>query len=194
RYDEVTDRFIKSAFGVPAPWYAVVSATLHLPLGPRPVQAGALRAQRRKLRDLRFNPQRYAWELEDLDDEVAGLLRRKEELIEEIQRVDDESARMPATGVMVRGQGGGPSRKRVLTREIEHVNAALYAALRPVDEDARRRLAELEAMAEAGAVATRRTYPFFLFDPADVRALLNASSDGGDEGGQLTLAFPTGGR
>ena len=70
----------------------------------------------------------------------------------------------------------------------------MYAALRPVEEAARRRLAELEARAEAGAAATRRTYPFFLFDPADVWDLLCVSCDGEDDGGQLTLAFPTGGR
>ena len=109
RYDEVTDRFIETAFGVQPPTYAVVSATLQLPLGEMPVAAGALRAHRRKLRDLKFNPQRYAWELEELTDELLPLLRRKEELIDEIQN--------PA-----------PARKRVLTREIEHVNAALYDA------------------------------------------------------------------
>jgi len=158
-YDEVTDAFIGEAFGVPAPAYGVVSATLYLPLGERPVQSGALRALRRKLRDLRFNPQRFAWELGKLSAELAELLRRKEELIDAIQQAP-------------RGVGPGPSPKRVLTREIEQVNEALYRALGPVEEAARAQLAELEAKAAAGAVATRRTYPFFLYDPAELWNLL----------------------
>lgn len=193
RYDAVTDRFIEAAFGVRPPLYAVVSATLHLPLGPGPVQPGAILEARRRLRDLRFNPQRYAWELDEVSEQLAALLRRKEELIDEIQQADAELKAARAAQAPRAGRGA-PSRKRVLTREIEEVNAALYAALRPVEEAARRRLAELEARAEAGAAATRRTYPFFLFDPADVWDLLCVSCDGEDDGGQLTLAFPTGGR
>lgn len=195
RYDEVTDRFIEDVFGVPAPTYAVVSATLHVPLGQLPVQPGALRALRRKLRDLRFNPQRYAWELPELDEELVSLLRRKEELIDEIRRADDVRGDV-RTGDARGGHPSrpGPSRKRVLTREIENVNRALYAALRPVEEETRRQLAELEAKAAEGAVATRRTYPFFLYDPADVWDLLCVSCDGEDDGGQLTFAFPSGGR
>lgn len=198
RYDEVTDKFIENVFGVPAPTYAVVSATLHLPLGELPVQPGALRALRRKLRDLRFNPQRYAWELEELSEELVVLLRRKEELIEKMRRADavhGERARSTKGGDVsaAKPSGSAPSRKRILTREIERVNAALYAALRPVEEETRRQLAALEARAAAGAVATRRTYPFFLYDPADVWELPCVKCDGEDDGGQLTFAFPSGG-
>lgn len=178
-YDQVTDLFIEKVFGVPAPTYAVVSATLHLPLGETPVQPGALRALRRKLRDLRFNPQRFAWELGEAGAKLAPLLRRKEELIDAIQRAQ-------------RGRGPGPSPKRVLTREIERVNEALYEALGPVAEAARAQLAQLEAKAAAGAVATRRTYPFFLYDPAQMWDLLGV--DCGGEGGRVAPAFPIGGR
>lgn len=161
-YDEVTSAFIEAAFGVPAPTYAVVSATLSLPLGERPVQPGAVRALRRQLRDLRFNPQRFAWELGIPDQQLAALLRRKEELIDAIQQAE-------------RGGSAGPSPKRVLTREIEQVNEALYRALGPVEQSLRAQLAELEVRAAAGAVATRRTYPFFLYDPAELWDLLGVS-------------------
>ncbi len=87
-----------------------------------------------------------------------------------------------------------PSAKRVLTREIEHVNEALYKALAPVEQKARQQLAALEAQAAVGAIATRRTYPFFLYDPASMWDFLCVGCDEGDDGGQLTLAFPVGGR
>lgn len=184
QYDQVTDRFIEAVFGVSAPTYAVVSGTVHLPLGELPVQPGAIAALRRKLRDLRFNPQRFSWEIDELSEELALLLRRKEELIDEIQRAQ------PRRG----GRSSVPSAKRVLTREIEHVNEALYKALAPVEQKARQQLAALEAQAAVGAIATRRTYPFFLYDPASMWDLLCVGCDEGDDGGQLTLAFPVGGR
>src|SRR5690606_906764 len=69
----------------------------------------------------------------------------------------------------------GPSPKRVLTRESEQVNEAIYRALGPVEQSLRAQLAELEVRAAAGAVATRRTYPFFLYDPAELWDLLGVS-------------------
>jgi len=164
RYDQVTDALIADWFGIAPPRFAVVSASLYLPLGERPVPESALRAQRRKLRDLVFNPQRFAWEAGELDDGTIALIRRKEDLISAIN------------------QPGAP--KRQLTREIEAVNAELSRVLGPVAERARQELARLEARARSAAAALRRTYPFFLYAPARLWELLCAPAGVGPEGGE----------
>lgn len=154
RYDQVTDALIADWFGVTPPRFAVVSASLYLPLGERPVPATALRAQRRKLRDLVFNPQRFAWEADRLDDRAIELIARKEALIGAMHKPD--------------------APRRALTREIEAVNDALYRALQPVAERARGELERLEVRSRSAAVALRRTYPFFFHEPAQLWEMLCA--------------------
>jgi len=154
RYDQVTDALLADYFGITPPRYATVSATIYLPLGQRPVPASAVRAQERKLRDLRFNPQRFAWELDDVDDRLAELVRRKEELITAMH------------------EPGAP--KRQLTREIEAINDALFRRLAAVVERAEAELAVLLTRARSAAAAYRRTYPFFFYEPARLWELLCA--------------------
>lgn len=174
RYDEVTDDFIEEAFGVRAPRFATVSATVHLPLEELPVQPSALRTVEHKLRDLRFNPQRYAWEATGTDrtsdERIAALVREKERLIDEIRRTPSGRQSVGASGKA--GVRGKPSPKRILTRTIESTNSALYSLLSDVERDTEERLQALQRRARSGAVATRRTYPFFLYDPAHMKALL----------------------
>lgn len=170
RYDQVTDALLADYFGITPPRFATVSASLYLPLGERPVPASAVRAQRRKLRDLVFNPQRFAWEVPEPDDGLVELVRRKEALIAAMH------------------QPGAP--KRQLTREIEAVNDGLYRALAPVVARAEGELKRLEARARSAAVAFRRTYPFFFFNPARLWELLAASTgaaapEGGGPAGAL---------
>jgi hypothetical protein len=70
KYDEVTDAVIRTYFGVDPPGYAVLSATLHLPVPTFPHNAADVRELARRERDLYWNPQRYAPEA----DEKAGLI------------------------------------------------------------------------------------------------------------------------
>lgn len=177
RYDEVTDALIRTYFGVEPPRYAVVSATMHVPLGETPVQPSAVRSLQHKLRDLVWNPQRYAWEAagadEATDAQLAALLREKERLITEIERAQAERSR---SGSEVGPVGG--SMKRDLTRAIEATNARLYGLLADVVRTTEEQLAALMAAARSGSAATRRTYPFFLHDPAHMQALPNGAVDG----------------
>lgn len=174
RYDEVTDDFIEGAFGVRAPRFATVSATMHLPLQQLPVQPSALKALEYKLRDLRFNPQRHAWEVIGADgasdERIAALVREKERLIDEIRRMSP--GRRSADGDGKAAGKGEFSPKRILTRAIESTNSALYSLLTDVERDTEERLEALRRRARSSAVATRRTYPFFLYDPAHMKALL----------------------
>ncbi|HKQ47501.1 MAG TPA: hypothetical protein VJZ71_05495 [Phycisphaerae bacterium] len=59
KYDQIADEIIHRFFGIEPPAYACVSATMRLPLRRHAVTRDDERACRRRLRDLRYNPQRY---------------------------------------------------------------------------------------------------------------------------------------
>lgn len=156
-YDLVTDFLIRSWAGVEPPPYAVLSLTLFLPLGGPPQGAGAEAARlRQRLRDLRFNPQRFVRELPHRHqrDTLRRLVEEKEELIRRIQE--------------------GREKKR-LTREIERVNRALSGALAGLVAESEQALAEAVARAEEERVRAERGYPYFLYAPGEVARRVSLS-------------------
>src|SRR5579875_2914524 len=154
RYDRVTDRVAQELLGCrPAP-YAVATATLHLPLADVHV-AEERHALSRRLMDLRHNPDRH---LAELTEAHRRLVEEKWALIRALE-----------------GMRPGPER-RAATRRIREINALLASALAPeiARVEARlRALGEQEALEE---VARYREYPFFLFDPGEVAALVGGAS------------------
>src|SRR6185295_10034126 len=58
-YDELTDRIIERFFGIPAPAYLIVSATLQLPLEQFPDAKRRLDALHHRWRDLVYKPERF---------------------------------------------------------------------------------------------------------------------------------------
>jgi hypothetical protein len=77
KYDEVTDDIIRRFFGVEPPGYAVVSATVRLPLRRFPATRDDLRKAERRVRDLEWNPQRVP----TVASRFAGLVAEKSRLI-----------------------------------------------------------------------------------------------------------------
>jgi hypothetical protein len=154
RYDRVTDRVAQELLGCrPAP-YAVATATLHLPLADVHV-AEERHALSRRLMDLRHNPDRH---LAELTEAHRRLVEEKWALIRALE-----------------GMRPGPER-RAATRRIREINALLASALAPeiARVEARlRALGEQEALEE---VVRYREYPFFLFDPGEVAALVGGAS------------------
>jgi len=148
-YDRVTDAVIERFHGVRGPRFAVASATLFPDLGLDPGRGGAdmdTRAARAVLRDLFWNPQRHGGD--------PDLAERKAALIAELLEAP-------------------PGRRAQLTREIRAVNEGMARALEPERERLERRVRQAEAEDADLAVLRRRTYPCFLFDPDDMRALVN---------------------
>jgi hypothetical protein len=77
KYDEVTDDIIRRFFHLEPPGYAVVSATIRLPIRRFPATAEALHRAERRVRDLDWNPQRFPETVKRLPDLVsakAGLI------------------------------------------------------------------------------------------------------------------------
>jgi len=73
KYDEVTDQIVSRLFGFDPPGYAVVSGTLRLPFQRFPATEDSLRAARRRLRELDWNPQRVVTGSAQKHRELASL-------------------------------------------------------------------------------------------------------------------------
>jgi hypothetical protein len=153
RYDRVTDDVIREFFGVEPPRYAVVTATLQLPLAP--FDTGAeLQRLRRRLLDVQHNPERL------LHDPTAT----QRALIDEKWR---------CIGAIDRGTLSRRARREA-TQRIREINETLAAALGAERAATEQALAALRDAAEAESVATARTYPFCFYPPQAVDALVAA--------------------
>lgn len=158
RYDRVTDGVITEFFGLRAPAYAVVSATLHLPLSefdPSEERAGL---QRRHL-ELLHNPERV---LTDPTPEERRWIDEKWSLI---RRLED-----PA---LTRRE------RREATQQIREINERLRERLAGEQRRLEHRLAALAEVGSASAAATHRGYPFCFFPPRAVEALVDTMMGNG---------------
>ncbi len=151
RYDRVTDALIAEVFGLTPPPYVVATATLCLPLLGTGDGADDGRALERRLMDLQHNPERY---LEAPSPPQRGLIDEKWDLIRTVE-----------------GMRPGLER-RAATHRIREVNRLLAQGLADEIDRTRARLAALDRSSESQAAASFREYPFFLFDPDQVGALV----------------------
>jgi hypothetical protein len=151
RYDRVTDAVIGEVFGCPPPPYAVATATLMLPL----LSSGAVvedgRALERRLMELQHNPERY---LASPSDAQRRLIEEKWSVIRAVEQMRP-----------------GPER-RAATHRIREINAQLAEGLASEIHQAQARRAAAGSSSASLAAASYREYPFFLFDPARVDALV----------------------
>lgn len=151
RYDRVTDAFTERVFGVrPAP-YAVATATLHLPLEGGRRRAVERHALERRLMDLRHNPDRH---LAAAGEAERRLIDEKWTLIREVETMRP-----------------GP-RRRAATRRIREINGRLAEALAPEIARLEAHLHALRIEPPAEDALEFRGYPYFLFAPGDVAALV----------------------
>ncbi|NLX23947.1 MAG: hypothetical protein GXY55_20030 [Phycisphaerae bacterium] len=89
KYDRITDDLFRHYYHCPPPPYTCVSATLRLPLPRQPVTPEHLAAAVRRMRDVRFNPDRY------LSAPDPRLLAERRRLIAESQRLRTERVSRP---------------------------------------------------------------------------------------------------
>lgn len=152
RYDRVTDAVIADYFGIRPPRYAVVTATLHLPLRGHNTDSERQRLQRRLL-EIQHNPER---ELADPSPEQQRLIDEKWKLIRSL----DSSA-------LSRRE------RRQITQRIREINEALSGVLRQARTEVELRLRVLTDAPEADAAARHRGYPFCFFPPQSIDALID---------------------
>ena len=81
KYDLITDEIIREFFGVEPPEYATISASLHLPYKPFDVSDNDVNALKHVIKDMGYNPDRYASD-EIMEDAVMKpLINEKKDLI-----------------------------------------------------------------------------------------------------------------
>jgi hypothetical protein len=130
KYDQMTDRIVARFFGLAAPDFLTMSATLQLPVPGLPVQPEDESRLRRQLRELDYNSDRHL---------PAGLSPAQARLVEEKQRLVAEqhaahNYRRGAAASSTRGSGRGYARFQRL-KEIARLLAM-------VTQEERRRIEE----------------------------------------------------
>lgn len=140
RYERVSDAIMQRYFQIPVAPYAVASGTFCVQQLPPDGVDETPREIRRKLRDLHYNPQRFARESDD------EFIARKLNLIAAINK-------------------SGGAEKKLLAHEIEVVNGLLIASLRDTREELEQRESAADDAEAIRAVTQWRGYPYFLFDP-----------------------------
>lgn len=152
KYDEVSEDFARTFFGVePAP-ACCVTATLHLPLPHSSLSPGDARAARRASRDVRFNPQRYVRRAPtELLARRSELIRRSDELRSRRSRARDE--------------------RRLVFREIRRVNAQILDADPWCAAHLDQRIEVIDAQLALDRIALDREYFYALHPATNLRAL-----------------------
>ncbi len=163
KYDQMTDAILRRFFGIDPPAYVALSATLRLPLPRSGRTADELERCRRRLRDLRFNPQRCrpvgrdaAW---------TELVRHREALIARSERLRHERQRAKAA-------------RRAVWDEIHEVNRRLAARLADEEAQVLEEMAEIHRAVSSDRLAASREWFFALHSGERLREL-NAALEPG---------------
>jgi hypothetical protein len=165
KYDEMTDRIIARFFGLPAPAYATVSASLYLPFAePFDATADDERRLLTLLRDLEQNPQRHL--TRGTDARLDRLLDEKASLIAEQDAVWKD-----------RGRSRNERRQHVPEnlerfRRLQQITQELAAFAAEQQANARAELDTLRSERKANRVLTSREFSFVLYPESKLRPFM----------------------
>lgn len=149
KYDEVTDAIIRDYFGLEPPAYQVLSATLHLPLPGFAATDDDVKRAERFVRDLKWNPDRYASEADRDNPRWLRLIA--------------DRANLTANGPFAPTREGRRDWFDELRFVVERLRPFAEVGLR----DAEAALQRTRIEAHANAVLRRRDYAWVLY-PEDV--------------------------
>lgn len=156
RYDRVTTGVGRRFYGVEPTAFVVASVTMHLQLGQGESVGHELSQARDDLRRLEFNPDEFvslgSFDSHEEKAEAVALASEKAELKRLVSEPDAD--------------------KRALGSRIKEVNGQLATLLEGHASMLRSRIVQLERAEAELQVLNDRTYPFCLWDPADVAAAI----------------------
>jgi predicted transcriptional regulator len=158
KYDRITDNLIRRYFEIEPPGMACVSATIRMPMKRFGVEPADLIEARHRLRDVRYNPQRY---LSAIEGGYADLVQQRVDAIAESTRLAREDP-----------QNHGA--RRAVFQAIRRRNAQLLT----VDPGIERRLAghvgRIEQQLAHNRVADSRGYFFGLLPMGKLQRMSEA--------------------
>jgi hypothetical protein len=143
KYDLITDEIIREFFGVEPPEYATISASLHLPYKPFDVSDNDVNALKHVIKDMGYNPDRYASD-EIMEDAVMKpLINEKKDLI--CRETND-------------------SKEKHLTFDrIKQLNSLMKDKISPLIKEKKKELENLEKRLIYNSIVTNRGYPFCIY-------------------------------
>lgn len=165
KYDRISDAIMADYYGIAPPHMACVSATLHLDLPFTSVTAEEVRARKRQVRDVHWNPQRYV----EGEGEAASLLARRKQAV----------AR--AVELAERQRGDRAVRRRCF-EEIREVTAALRDHSGEASRRAEADWHKAERALAARRLAESREYFFGLYPRGAMEQMMAALPAGSDFG------------
>ncbi|MEK6765464.1 MAG: hypothetical protein AABY49_04450 [Planctomycetota bacterium] len=151
KYDLVTDEIIREFFGVESPAYATVSATLHLPYKPFNISNEDVIALKHVIKDMGYNPDRYASGEIMEDAGMKSMASEKKDLI-------------------AREAHNSEERHRSFDR-LRELNALMKEKIRPLIKEKEKELEDLEKKIRYNSIVTNREYPFCIYPELMLREL-----------------------
>ena len=151
KYDLVTDEIIREFFGVESPAYATVSATLHLPYKPFNISNEDVIALKHVIKDMGYNPDRYASGEIMEDAGMKSMVSEKKDLI-------------------AREAHNSEERHRSFDR-LRELNALMKEKIRPLIKEKEKELEDLEKKIRYNSIVTNREYPFCIYPELMLREL-----------------------
>ncbi len=162
KYDAMTDWICERFFGVKAPSFLTVSATLYLPLGDSfESSESTLREINHKLRDLTYNPDRHLRHLS----ETAALIAEKKTIL--------ASAMALRQSKEIRGRLTSDQHRR-----LTEIRQALQKQADVVRAEYQSTRAKVRAQLSANSVVRNREYSFGLYPELQLRQFLTPLAHG----------------
>ena len=145
KYDAVTDDIVRRFFRIEPPGYAVVSATIRLPIQRFPATTESLGRAERQVRDLDWNPQQFP------------------EAVRQLPELVFEKARL------IEDEPDGKIDRRGWFRQLQRVTRDLRPAVGDELQTAQTQLERVRAELAANALLSSREYAWPLFPEAMLR-------------------------
>lgn len=93
KYDTITDEIMKEFFGIDPPTFVTISTTLFLPLDTFGLDIRILQVLQHELKDMSYNPERYASKETQNDTEFVKRVKEKEKLLAMMSIMSKEEKR-----------------------------------------------------------------------------------------------------
>ncbi len=143
KYDLITDEIIRVLFGVEPPSYATISATLHLPYKLFDVSQEDVKELKCIIKDMGYNPDRYASDKIMEDAEMRSMISEKKDLI--AKELHDTKS------------------KHLTFDRIKQLNRLMKDKIIPLIEEKEKEMENLEKKLRYNSIVTNRDYPFCIY-------------------------------
>ena len=155
KYDLITDEIVRAFFGVEPPEYATISATMHLPYKPFDVSKENVNALKHVIKDMGYNPDRYATDEIMEDTEMISLINEKKYLIAKASYDTKE--------------------KHLAFDRIKQLNGLMKDKIIPLIKMKEKEMGGLEKKIKYNSIVKNRDYPFCLYPESKLQELFKSS-------------------